>query len=160
MTTRPPVLITDGAPIDDQIGDRLLLQINVNAQEQIEYFKDILGRSDQEIKRRVELSGGTGIPDDYCTCDVGERPPTGQLYDPAKLRVFLEGPLRIKDADLAECFVPAASVVVPEHTELVPEVWKATPLKKVTKMYGTAHVAALEEARNHGNLKITVRRRE
>ena len=79
MTTRPPVLITDGAPIDDQIGDRLLLQINVNAQEQIEYFKDILGRSDQEIKRRVELSGGTGIPDDYCTCDVGERPPTGQL---------------------------------------------------------------------------------
>ena len=117
------------------ISDAGLLETCGKLMEQLQDTREILGRVEQEIWRRMEERQATAIPDRTWTCEAKTR----NTYPAMSLTPLKEV---FDTTDLADCYTPAHQEVVD-----VPEKWDVRKVVPLARRYGAQALAIVERAK-------------
>ena len=128
MTLTDETIIGVGALTDEKLLDSLATANRVIAQGQ-----SAKGHCEQELFRRMEQRGATGIPSDRYKCNLilkYDYPTYGLI---PLIEVF-------STQELATCWTP-------EHDEPVPQKFNMTKVKPIAKLYGDRALSIVEQAK-------------
>ena len=129
------------------ISAECLLRLYETADQQLEQAKRTAGLIEQEIFRRADEQGATGIPSDVYECSIK----VTNTYDPSLLVPLKEV---FTDSELKACYVPAH-----QETIDVAEKWNATQAWKAARKHGDKALALLERAKTPRGRKLEFRRK-
>ena len=117
-----------------QCDDASLLRFYQRALTQMKAVQSLMGRVEQEVRRRAEERGGTGILDETFEC----RLVSATSYDKSRFTPLKE---LLPDRELGKCYTPAHDDVI-----TVPERWDAGQVKAACRRAGGAALACFESA--------------
>jgi hypothetical protein len=122
-------------------NDDILLNMYDDALAALAAAREQVGKLEQEILRRADERGATGLPSDIYTCKIN----TTHTYDPSVLVQLKE---LLSTDELAQCWVM-------EHKEWItmPEKWDVRKLLPIARVHGDEALGIVEQA------KIPERRR-
>lgn len=121
-------------------SDEYLLQLLYHHRKELEYHQEQAGRIEQALAQRLDERESTVIPSDTYKFEW----PKNYDYPPGCFTPLKEV---LTEAELAECYTPAKDVVIPEHTETVPEQWSTVKLLSIAKKRGPAVMSIIERNR-------------
>ena len=132
----------------------------LDAYDQIENMHLAVRLLEGEMRRRIEATGGTALPDD----EIEMKLEPGRIVDiepnhlvPLK-EIFTTDDLKTVFTDEDNVEVPEQ--VIPAHTEHVPEKWATlVKLKAMARKYGDAALAHVDRAGIRSDPKVAVTRK-
>lgn len=130
------------------VSDDDLLASHGHFLRNLAYCQEHLGRTEQEIQRRMNERKASAIPSEEFICEMEVKDTYSQPgFTPLKEIFF--------PADLAACFTPSH-----EETVQVADRWETAKVKALAKRYGEQALRVVEAARIPGPPKLKFRRKE